>query len=164
MLPQGQVTAGDEKDDCVSNGAGQTRLRARRDRPAWLQTLIAVPAAVFPLLPSFSCPVCVAAYGGVLSSLGLGFVLIDRVQRPLIVAFLIVSVAGVAWATKQHGKLGPLVVVVLGSVAVVVGRVVWTNQPVLYIGIVCLLAATVWNLILKGRHARRGDPAAARSA
>ncbi len=158
------MTVGDEKDDSVANSAGRSRSGVRRGRPAWLQTIIAVPAAVLSLLPSFSCPVCVAAYGGVLSSLGLGFVLVDRVQRPLIVAFLIVSVAGVAWATKQHGKPGPLVVVVLGSVAVVAGRVVWTNQPVLYIGIVCLLAATVWNLILKGRHARLADPAAARSA
>ena len=90
--------------------------------------------------------------------------MIDRVQRPLIVAFLIVSVAGVAWATKQYEKPGPLVVVVLGSVAVVVGRVVWTNQPALYIGIACLLAATVWNLILKGRHGRHGDLAGTRSA
>ncbi len=121
----------------------------RRGRPAWPQTIIAIPAAVLPLLPSFSCPVCVAAYAGLLSSLGLGFILTDRVQRPLIVAFLIVSVASVGWAAKQCKRVGPFRLVLLGSVAIVAGRLVWSVTPALYVGVVCLVAGTVWNLILK---------------
>ncbi len=149
MLPKRQVTAGKTKDDPVAESAGQTRLRARRSRPAWLQTLLAIPAAVLPLLPSFSCPVCVAAYAGLLSSLGLGFLLTDRVQRPLIVAFLIVSVASVGWAARQNKKVGPFVLVLLGSAAIVAGRLVWSVMPALYVGAVCLVAGTIWNLIEK---------------
>ncbi len=149
MLPKVKVTAGRKKDDRAAENAGQTRLRVRRGRPAWLQTLIAVPTAVLPLLPSFSCPVCVAAYAGLLSSLGLGFLLTDRVQRPLILAFLIVSVAGVGWAARQHKKVGPFALVLLGSAGIVVGRLVWGVAPALYVGVVCLVVGTVWNLILK---------------
>lgn len=121
----------------------------RRGRPAWLQTLLAIPAAVLPLLPSFSCPVCVAAYAGLLSSLGLGFLLTDRVQRPLIVAFLIVSVSGVGWAARQYKRVGPLVLVLVGSVGIVTGRLIWNIPPGLYVGVVCLVAGTVWNIILR---------------
>lgn len=121
----------------------------RRGRPAWLQTLVAIPAAALPLLPSFSCPVCIAAYASLLSSLGLGFLLTDRVQRPLIVAFLIVSVAGVGWAAKQYKRVGPFVLVLLGCVAIVAGRLVWNVTPALYVGVVSLVAGTVWNLVLK---------------
>ncbi len=149
MLPKRQVTAGNPKDDPIAESAGQTRLRARRGRPAWVQTLIAIPAAVLPLLPSFSCPVCVAAYAGLLSSLGLGFLLTDRVQRPLIAAFLFVSVASVGWPAKQYKRVGPFALVILGSAEIVAGRLVWSVTPALYVGVVCLVAGTVWNLILK---------------
>ncbi len=151
MLSKRQVTAGNPKDDPIAESA------PRRGRPAWVQTIIAVPAAALPLLPSFSCPVCVAAYAGLLSSLGLGFILTDRVQRPLIVAFLIVSVASVGWATKQCNRVGPFLLVLLGSVAIVAGRLVWSVTPALYVGVVCLVAGTVWNLILKRPRRQLAD-------
>ncbi len=114
-----------------------------------MQTLIAIPAAVLPLLPSFSCPVCVAAYAGLLSSLGLGFLLTDRIQRPLIVAFLVVSVASVGWAARRYKKIGPFALTLVGSAAIIAGRVVWSVTPMLYVGVMCLVAGTIWNLILK---------------
>jgi len=124
-------------------------VKTQQSRPTWLQTLVAIPAAVLPLLPSFSCPVCIAAYAGVLSSLGLGFVLSDRVQRPLIVFFLAITIGSVALATKQHKRRGPFLFVLTGSLAIIAGRLVWSVHPALYLGVLCLVAGTVWNLILK---------------
>ena len=121
----------------------------KRGQRSWVQTLVAIPAAVLALLPSFSCPVCIAAYAGVLSSLGLGFVLSDRVQRPLIVFFLTVTLGSVALATKQHKRRGPFLFVLTGSLAIVAGRLLWSVHPALYLGVLCLVAGTVWNLILK---------------
>jgi MerC mercury resistance protein len=143
MLSKGLMLIGDANDDPIAESA------PRRGRPAWLQTLIAVPAAVLPLLTSFSCPVCVAAYAGLLSSLGLGFLLTDSVQRPLIVAFLIVAVASVGWAARRYKRIGPFVLVLVGSATIIAGRIVWSVAPILYIGVVCLVAGIVWNLILK---------------
>lgn len=122
----------------------------KQGRRSWMPTLVAIPAAVLPLLPSFSCPVCVAAYAGLLSSLGLGFLLTDRIQRPLIVIFLIVSVASVCWAARQYKRMGPCVLVLVGSAAILAGRVVWSVTLVLYVGVFCLIAGTAWNLILRG--------------
>ena len=67
----------------------------------------------------------------------------------MIVAFLIVSVAGVGWAARQYKRVGPFALVLLGSAGIVVGRLVWGVAPALYVGVVCLVAGTVWNLILK---------------
>ncbi len=134
---------GDTNHDPIAESA------PRRGRRAWYQTIIAIPAAVLPLLPSFSCPVCVTAYAGLLSSLGLGFLLTDRVQRPLIVAFRIVSVASAGLAARQYKRAGPFTLVLLGSAAIIAFRAVWSVTPALYIGVVCLVAGAVWNLILK---------------
>ena len=108
---------------------------------------------MLPLLPSFSCPVCIAAYASVLSSLGLGFLLNDRVQGPLIVFFLTIMLGSVVLATRQHGRFGPLCVVLSGTLAVVAARIVWNVPWVVYAGVALLVAGTVWNLILK--RARR---------
>ena len=137
------MTTGNTNDDPIAESA------PRRGRRAWYQTIIAIPTAVLPLLPSFSCPVCVAAYAGLLSSLGLGFLLTDRVQRPLIVVFLIVTVASVGWAARQYKRVGPFGLVLLGSAAIVAGRLAWSVTPAMYVGIVCLVAGTVWNLALR---------------
>jgi len=121
---------------------------------SWLETLVAVPAAVLPLLPSFSCPVCIAAYAGLLSSLGLGFALNDSVQRPAIVFFLTVTVSTVAWTTRQHRTAWPLLAVVAGSLAVVLGRIVWSAPLAVYVGVAGLVVGAVWNLALKRRGRR----------
>ncbi len=141
-----------EKKTVLNHRADQhaaEAVKGQRNRLAWVRALTAVPAAVLPLLPSFACPVCLAAYAGVLSSLGLGFLFSDRVQAPLIVFFLTITLGSVAWSAKQHRRFGPLLVVLCGSLAIVVGRVVWDIRWALYLGVVCLVVGTVWNLILK---------------
>ncbi len=115
----------------------------------WLGTLGSVPAAVLPLLPSFTCPACIAAYAGVLSAMGLGFILSEAVLGPLVLAFLVLSIATVVWSSRSHGRWGPLRVTVLGSALVVLGRLIWDLPLVLYAGVASLLAATLWNLWLK---------------
>jgi len=123
--------------------------RARNLRWSWMRTMASLPATILPLLPSATCPACVAAYAGVLSTLGLGVLLTERALAPLIVGFLFLGFVSVAWATKSHGRYGPLLATVLGSLAVALGRLVWRLPPVLYVGVALLLGATLWNLWLK---------------
>lgn len=121
-----------------------------KSRPAWHRALMVVPAAVLPLLPSATCPVCLAAYAGVLSSLGLGFLLNDQVQRPLILVFLGITVVSVAWAATRYRRFSPLLLVLSGSVAIVAARIVWNVPSLVYLGVVFLVAGAVWNLLSKG--------------
>ncbi len=123
--------------------------RARRPGRDWIRALVALPGAVLPLLPSVTCPACAVAYAGVLSSLGMGFLLSERVLAPIIVSFLAIGVASVAWSTRSHRRLGPLVATTLGATTVVAGRLVWRVPPLLYAGIILLMAASLWNLWLQ---------------
>jgi len=104
---------------------------------------------VVPLLPSFTCPVCLAAYAGVLSSMGLGFLLRESVLAPLIVASLVVTLLTVAWSTRSHRDLRPLATAVAGALAIVAGRLVWHVEALLDLGVALLVLAAVWNLWLK---------------
>ncbi len=116
---------------------------------SWLRNLALVPGAALALLPSASCPVCIAAYAGALSALGLGFLFNERVLAPLIGVFLAIGVGSVAWSTRSHGRVMPLVVTVLGAAGVIGGRLIWAVPSVLYAGVGLLIGASLWNLWLK---------------
>jgi mercuric ion transport protein len=132
----------------------------------WIRSLALIPGAVLPLLPSATCPACIAAYAGVLSAFGLGFLFTERVLAPLTAVFLVIGLASVAWATRAHRSLGPLALAVVGSAGVAAGRLVWSIQPLLYAGVALLVFASLWNLRLKrprpvplvqlGLHAKSG--------
>ena len=126
---------------------------ARGRRPRWLRALAVLPGAVVALLPVAHCPACIGAYFGayfaVLSAVGLGFLTTERVLAPLIAVFLVFGVGTVAWSTRSHRRLGPLVFTLLGSAAVVGGRLIWNVPAVLYSGVALLIGASLWNLWLK---------------
>ncbi len=124
-------------------------VEARRDRRPWLRSLALLPGAAVSLLPSATCPVCLAAYAGFASSLGLGFLFSERILAPLIGLLLAVGLVSVAWSARSHGRAGPLLLTLLGSAAVLAGRLVWSIPTMLYGGVTLLVAASLWNLWLK---------------
>ena len=121
----------------------------------WLRSLAMIPGALLPLLPSATCPVCAAAYAGLFSAVGLGFLFREQVLAPLIVVFLMTGILTVAWSTSSHRRPGPLLATLLGSAAVVAGRLVWNIQLVMYSGAALLIAAVLWNLWLKRLNPKR---------
>lgn len=105
-----------------------------------------VPGVIAAVLPKAACPVCVAAYAGALSALGLGFLLTDRVLSPIIVVSLAVSVGSVGWNARRLHQPMPMYVAALGAVVVVCGRMVWSVPVAVYGGVVLLLGASLWTL------------------
>ncbi len=132
-----------------TDGGSTLSTHPRQGSARWWRELAVVPAAILSLLPSASCPVCLAAYAAVLSSLGLGFLFKDEVQKPLIVLFLAISVASIAWAARLYRRPGPLLAVAAGTVAILAGRIVGDFPWAVYIGVPCVIVAAAWNLILK---------------
>lgn len=122
---------------------------AKPPRSTWARSLAPLPGALLSILPSATCPACVAAYAGVLSATGLGFLLTERVLVPIIVVFLAAGIASIGWSTRSHRRAGPLVATVIGSAAVVLGRIVWSVPLLLYGGVALLIGASLWNLSLK---------------
>ncbi|MCO5166619.1 MAG: MerC family mercury resistance protein [Planctomycetes bacterium] len=123
---------------------------------SWARALLATPAAGLALLPSATCPLCVAAYAGALSSLGVGFMLQEQVLLPLIALFLGLTVASVAWSTRKHGRMAPLVLVLLGAACVVGGRLLASLPLLVYFGAALLVVGSFWNVLVKSGRARTG--------
>ncbi len=115
----------------------------------WFKSLAFAPAAVVAFLPSATCPLCIAAYAGALSAVGLGVVFNAHVQVAVMLLFLVIGVGTVAWSARSHGQRGPTVVSIAGAAAFVVGRILWTVTPLLYAGVALLLVGSLWNLWLK---------------
>ena len=146
-----ETTIGNSTSTVIERESQQDegRLAAHSEGRCWIQSLAVLPGALLALLPSATCPMCLAAYAGVLSAVGLGFLFNERVLGPLIVVFLAVGVFSVAWSTRSYRRPGPLVVTVVGSGAVVAGRLVWNVPIALYAGVALLIGASLWNLWLK---------------
>jgi hypothetical protein len=128
----------------------------RQDSPlsTCLRSAATLPGAVVSLLPSFTCPACITAYAGILSFLGLTYLLTNTVQVYLISFFFIAGIASMAWSTRTHRRFGPLVLTLSGSGAVLVGKFAWDVRPLIYAGIALLLAGAVWNFRLKRTSAQ----------
>src|SRR5438132_1255494 len=85
--------------------------------------LASLPGAALAVLPAVTCPACLAAYVALLTSLGLGFLANEVVLLPLVIGFLVLGIATTAWSSRSHGHRTPLVLDVVGTLAVLIGRV-----------------------------------------
>jgi len=75
----------------------------------WKQGLLAIPGIGVSLLPKVACPLCWPAYAGLLSSVGLGFLLSATYLLPLTAGFLLIALAALAYRARQRRGYGPLV-------------------------------------------------------
>ncbi len=105
----------------------------------------AVPAAGTFLLPIGTCPACWPAYAAVLGPLGLGFLLSERYQLPVAGILLLATLAAFTYRARARRGYGPFLVGVASATIAVVGKFFFVSAPVLYIGLVGLFAAAVWN-------------------
>lgn len=122
-----------------------------RSRGGWAGSLAVVPGLLLALLPRGTCPACLAAYSGLLSALGVGALYQARLVAPLTLAFLGLGLVGIAWSARSHGRRGPFVATLAGSAGVVAGRFLWDMSVLVYLAVVLLVAASVWNLWLRRR-------------
>ena len=111
----------------------------------WKVGVLAVPGIGVALLPKLACPLCWPLYAGIVSSIGLGFLISTTYLLPFTIVFLILTVAALAFRAKQRRGYGPTLLGVVGSASVVVGKFYLESNPALYAGIVILVTASVWN-------------------
>lgn len=113
----------------------------KRNPLSWLASTGSVLAL---LAPKGLCPICVAASGGVLSSIGLGFLAVNDVIRWVLPATLALGLIGLFFATRGHRRWSVLGLGVLGSI-VLYGGWLASSSPMLYGGMVLLLGASAFN-------------------
>jgi hypothetical protein len=120
-------------------------------RGAWRQGILALPGIGVSVLPKFICPVCWPAYAGLLSSLGLSFLISTEYLLPLTTMFLALALMTLAFrATKRHGY-GPFQLGLVAAIAILLGKFVWDSMPTVYGAVGLLILTSVWNAWPHGR-------------
>lgn len=112
---------------------------------AFKQAMVALPGIGVSLLPKLMCPACWPAYTGLVSALGLGFLISAKYLLPLTVLFLAVTAFALGFrASRRHGY-GPLGVGLLAAAVILTGKFYFEAEPATYAGVGLLVAASVWN-------------------
>lgn len=111
----------------------------------WKQSLATIPGVGLSLLPKLACPFCWPAYAGLLSSVGLGFLISARYLLPVTAAFLVVAIGALAFRADRRRGYGPFLLGLFAAVGVLVGKFWWESNPVMYAAVLVLVVASVWN-------------------
>jgi hypothetical protein len=109
------------------------------------QGLLALPSVGFSILPKLGCPACWPAYVGLLSSVGLGFLISTVYLLPLTAAFLFLAVAALGLRANKRWGYGPFVLGVVAGSAVLLGKFAWDSKPTIYSALGLLVFASLWN-------------------
>jgi mercuric ion transport protein len=100
------------------------------------------------------CCAGVPAVVGVLTAVGLGFLITDTVLLPVLAAMLVLALWGLERGRSSHGARGPLRLGAVGAVTLTAG--VFTSRWLLGLGAGLLVSATLWNIAARRRCARAG--------
>jgi mercuric ion transport protein len=87
-----------------------------------------------------------AAYAGIVSSLGLGFLIGTTYLLPLTAGFLAVSAGALGFRARHRHGYGPVWMGVLAAIVVLVGKFHLESVATTYAGITLLVVASVWNI------------------
>jgi hypothetical protein len=125
-------------------------LRASAPSPsptsgAAVSSLAAVPGALLSVLPVVSCPSCWPAYAGILSSMGVPFLMDASWLLPITAAALVAALGGLAFRARQRHGFGPLVLGAVAAGAILVGKFVLGVDGAVYAGTGLLVGAGLWN-------------------
>ncbi len=118
----------------------------------WRSSLATIPGIAFAFLPKLACPACWPAYAGLLSSVGLGFLLDTAYLFPLTAAFLVLAVGALAFRARTRRGYGPFGAGLMAAAVVLVGKFLFDSNAAMYGGIGLLVAASVWNAWPKSKH------------
>ncbi len=108
--------------------------------------LLTIPGIGLALLPKLACPMCWPLYAGILSSLGLGFLIGTAYLVPITIGFLAAAVVALGSRAKQRRGFGPLAIGIGGSAAILLGKFWADSILATYGGVIVLVAASIWNV------------------
>ena len=111
----------------------------------WKTLGAVLPGVGASLLPKLTCPLCWPAYAGLLTSLGLGFLMSERYVFGVATFFLIVSVGALAFRYRERRGIAPAVLGLMGAALVLAGKFRLESMTAMYAGLIVLVAASLWN-------------------
>jgi hypothetical protein len=111
----------------------------------WRRAATVVPGVGVSLLPKLICPLCWPAYAGLLSTVGLGFLINSHNLLVVTALFLTVSVAALAFRAGERRGYRPALAGVAASAAILLGKFYLESPATIYGGLGLLVAASIWN-------------------
>lgn len=109
--------------------------------------LTSLPGIGAALLPNATCPACWPIYAGILSSLGLGFLMTGPYFYMFIGILLSVSLFSLAYKAKTRRGYFPFWMGLLSAVIIIGGKQYALSDYVFYSGAFLLIIASIWNNI-----------------
>ena len=111
----------------------------------WKRSLAVLPGIGVSLLPKLMCPMCWPAYAGIVSALGLGFLISTKYLLPLTIMFLGLTTAALGFRASQRHGYGPLWLGLIAASTILAGKFYFDVTPASYAGVGLLIAASIWN-------------------
>lgn len=121
------------------------RAAAPPQSPGNTATLAVIPGALLSVLPVVGCPSCWPAYAGVLSSLGIPFLMDASWLLPLTAGALLLALVGLGYRARRRRGFGPLLLGTLAAIGILLGKLALDLNVAVYVGTALLVAASVWN-------------------
>lgn len=118
--------------------------------------LMLLPAVAFVLLPK--CPLCLMAWFGALGSLGMGSWVSGLWGAPLATGLLVLTNTALALRARRSRNWSPFLVSLLGSGALLVGKLLVDAPFLLYAGLALLVGASILSnrlMLLPARSPKR---------
>ncbi|MDQ6699436.1 MAG: hypothetical protein M3Z36_04555, partial [Acidobacteriota bacterium] len=92
-----------------------------------------------------ACPMCWPAYAGLLTTVGLGFLISSRYLFLVTAGFLLISVGALAFRAKDRRGYGPALAGVAASIVILFGKFSLESNALMHSALGRLIAASVWN-------------------
>jgi hypothetical protein len=106
------------------------------------------------LVGSVFATLCCLGFGPLLaflSAIGAGFLANDKILLPLFVASVVLGAVGLFLSFRHHHRWPPLALHIVSGSIVLIFAFVAHHRPLVWVGIVGLITAAVWDFAL-GRH------------
>ena len=87
-----------------------------------------------------------------LSAVGVGLLINDAILLPLLIILLAMSIMGLYSSFKHHANRWPLILGGLSSIFIFFFIYGWLLRPLVYVGLLGLIGASVWNIFLRKRR------------
>ena len=111
----------------------------------WRRTAAVLPGIGISVMPKLICPLCWPAYAGLLSSVGLSFLINSRNLLAVTTTFLLVAVIALTFRARQRRGYGPAVIGLAASASVLIGKFYLGSFAIMYAALGILIAASIWN-------------------
>ena len=142
----------------LTSADGNRRGEPPARKCGFWSVLAAIPGIGAALLPVGLCPACWPAYAGVLTSLGLGFLLDASYLLPVTAVLLLVVVWTLAYRARSRRGFAPFVLGLFSALIILIGKFAVESTATMLGGVVLLMAASIWNAWPQ-RAARRNTAA-----